>query len=111
MSEFKANVILVVATIVTTLGSGIVVYQILFWLKDDVWYEYSLRYVYNWIDPNYLDSWLYNPRSWFRLHKIIYWFLDFVPLSLCLLYIGLRSLIPPYKNAHPFDINDEKDEN
>lgn len=100
IGEFQADAFRLAAAIVMICGFGIIAYQCYYWLKYAVWYEYSLLYVYNWINPNYLDSWLYNPDSrlglnipdsWLGLQKIIVWVLDFVPLSFVI--IGIGSII------------------
>lgn len=62
-------------------GIGLFIYQIYLWLKFGKWVGYSL------LEPLYYTDnvWVYAPREWVGVHKI----LDSFPLSLFLIILGM----------------------
>jgi hypothetical protein len=73
-------------------GLGIVVVQIFLYLKNGQWVELPLLYL-TILGPDKFVSWLDNPISWIGFHKIIYGFLNAMPLSLCSMLIGKWLII------------------
>lgn len=76
------------------MGYGIWLFldQILTFLQQGYWEGHSLLSFF--IDGRTnLSGWLRNPESWFGLHKIMTWILDFLPLSLVSFSLGVFVLV------------------
>jgi hypothetical protein len=72
--------------------SGILIFvgQVYIWLKKGEWVEIPLRIVFAIIpEGSPLQLWLNDPQSWHGLHKLVIGVLDFIPLSLFLIVLGL----------------------
>jgi hypothetical protein len=76
------------------IGYGILLFgsQILHFLQQGNWEEHSLL-TFALKSHNKLARWLISPESWFGLHQILYWILDFIPLALTSFGIGFFILI------------------
>lgn len=75
--------------------SGILIFvaQGYIWLKNGEWVEVPFLIVFAFIpEGSHLQSWFNDPQSWHGLHRLVIGALDFIPLSLFLIAIGL--LIP-----------------
>lgn len=68
-------------------GVGVIGFQIFIFLKGGTWISLSMLELMP-IIPGDLAAWLRYPESWLGLHKLVYGFLDAMPLSLLALIIG-----------------------
>lgn len=84
--------------IVFSLGAGLVVYKIYFWLRYAECIRFPFLHVLQLLPK---DSWIYKPNSWYGLHKIVTWLLSHVPnaplpvlfifTGLIFIYIGMKG--------------------
>jgi hypothetical protein len=66
-------------------------WQIFTFLKLGEWVKLSLL-VLAAFGPEKLAAWLVSPSSWFGLHKLIYGLLEFFPLSLFVMLVGVAVI-------------------
>ncbi len=77
-----------VGGILMLFGFGILGFQAILYLLNEEWIEMPLLYFTS-FGPSEFSSWLNNPASWIALHKIVYGILDYVPLSVTLILVGM----------------------
>ena len=77
-----------VGGILMLFGFGILGFQAFLYLLNEEWIEMPLLYITS-FGPSKFSSWLNNPASWIALHKIVYGILDYAPLSLTLILVGM----------------------
>jgi len=70
--------------------TGVLIFggQIFAYLKSGEWHElpFLLLAIFG---PDSFVSWLENPKSWIGFHKIVYWLLKVIPISLFLIVVGI----------------------
>ena len=69
-------------------GFIVIGFQVIVYLLYGDWIELSLLDLAQ-SGPYSFVVWLYNPTSWIGLHKITFWVLDFTPISVFLILVGL----------------------
>jgi hypothetical protein len=75
-------------------GPAILIGQVVYWLAYAAWVELPASKIILIIPQSWLEgSWFTEPRSWYGLHKILWGFLDTIPLSLFLMVIGVGLLM------------------
>jgi hypothetical protein len=87
---------------VTLLYSGAIIIgvQVFAYLLYGQWEELPLFYLFALLGPDRFISWLDSPGSWIGLHKIVSGILEFMPLSLFLMLVGLPMSLYEIKKKH-----------
>lgn len=70
-------------------GIALAMFQVFLYLKNGEWVRFHFLDVCIVFTPNKIALWLENPSSWLGLHKIIHSVLDFIPISLFALSVGI----------------------
>lgn len=78
--------------LVVLAGFVIVGWQIFTYLKHGEWVELPLLILAA-LGPEKFVSWLANPSSWLGLHKLLYGFLKFFPVSLFTVLVGAAMVV------------------
>jgi len=68
-------------------GFIVIGFQVIAYLLYGDWIELPLLFLAS-FGPDSFVGWIANPTSWIGLHKIIFWVLDFTPISVLLILIG-----------------------
>ncbi|MCX5814580.1 MAG: hypothetical protein NT178_18880 [Proteobacteria bacterium] len=92
-TKFIARTIMVGGYIIMIFGFVLFIWQVYMYLLNGSWIAQPLLLVFEYFprDIKFI-SWIFFPKSWFGLHKIIYWILEFIPTSLISIFVGFAII-------------------